>query len=350
MLNFCTYFDSNYLVKGLALYNSLVRHAGAFKLWVLCLDGECYNLLKKLNYPNILPVQLSELEAGDEELLKAKKNRSKIEYYFTSTPSIMLYILKHNQEVDVITYLDSDLYFYSDISPLYEKFKENSLLIIEHNFAPHQKYSERHGKFNVGLVSIRRDENGISCLNWWRARCNEWCYDKVEKYRFADQKYLDQWPALFKGVLILKHKGANLAPWNLSNYNLNCKNGKVVVDEVPLIFFHFQGLKNIDANTYDTALWDYGTLLSPAIKNCIYLPYIRELEKISGEIGKRAVISLATARYAPTFRRILKLKSCFYMIYYVILNPVAMLKVLKIFLMSPSSQYIKISESDRRQD
>lgn len=37
--HFCTYFESNYLVKGLVLYRSLVRHAAPFRPWVLCLDG-----------------------------------------------------------------------------------------------------------------------------------------------------------------------------------------------------------------------------------------------------------------------------------------------------------------------
>ena len=29
---YCTYFDRNYLAKGLALYDSLTRQAGAFRL------------------------------------------------------------------------------------------------------------------------------------------------------------------------------------------------------------------------------------------------------------------------------------------------------------------------------
>lgn len=343
MLNFCTYFDSNYLIKGLALYSSLVRHAGAFKLWVLCFDRECFNSLEKLNLPNIIPVKLSEFEACDEELLKAKGNRSKIEYYFTSTPSLMLYVLNHNPAVDTITYLDSDIYFYSGLTEMDEKFRGNSMLIIEHRFAPHQKYSERHGKFNVGYVSARRDENGISCLNWWRSRCNEWCYDKVEKYRFADQKYLDCWPELFKGVRILEHKGANLAPWNLSNYNLNYENGKVTVDGQALIFFHFQGLKKIDENTYDTALRDYGVKLSPLIENYVYLPYIRELEEINGELSQNSASAVITTRYVSIPRRMLKLKSRFYMFFYVISKPAILWHLLKLFMQPASRAHIKIT-------
>ena len=48
MFYFCSYFDSNYLSKGLALYRSLVRHAVPFRLWVLCFDDLAYETLRRL--------------------------------------------------------------------------------------------------------------------------------------------------------------------------------------------------------------------------------------------------------------------------------------------------------------
>jgi hypothetical protein len=39
MLHFCTYFDSHYLARALALYDSLQEHCAPFELFVLCLDN-----------------------------------------------------------------------------------------------------------------------------------------------------------------------------------------------------------------------------------------------------------------------------------------------------------------------
>ncbi|MGB7066492.1 MAG: hypothetical protein WBF55_15235, partial [Syntrophobacteria bacterium] len=79
MLYYCTYFDINYLIKGLALYRSLVRQAIPFRLWVLCFDEPTYEILRHLELPEIVPISLAEFEEGDAELLGVKANRSRVE-------------------------------------------------------------------------------------------------------------------------------------------------------------------------------------------------------------------------------------------------------------------------------
>lgn len=300
MFYFCTYFDSNYLTKGLALYRSLVRHAKPFRLWVLCFDDSAYETLQQLALPEVIPISLREFEEGDEELLQAKNNRSQIEYYFTCTPSLPLYILRKCPEVDVITYLDADLLFFSDPSSIYQELDRGSVLIVGHRFPPRRRHMEVHGIYNVSFLSFRRDDVGLQCLHWWRNQCLEWCYDRLEDGRFADQKYLDDWPTRFPGVVVLQHKGAGLAPWNVENYSLRLENGQLLVDSQPLIFFHFHYLRQIRRWLYDPNLARFGLHTDHLLKWYIYGPYLRELQEVARWIS----MSLPANKYYIHLRAI----------------------------------------------
>jgi hypothetical protein len=291
MYYFCTYFDSNYLTRGLALYQSLKTHCQTFKLWALCMDDDAYTTLIKHNFPDIKPISLGDFESGNKRLLDVKKERSSAEYYFTCTPSLPLYILDHYPDVDLITYLDADLFFFADPAPLFAEIDGKSISIVGHRFPARLSHLEITGLYNVGWVSFRRDEDGLECLRWWRDLCLEWCYDRVEAERFADQKYLDRFPERFGNEIVIRHKGADVAPWNIENYVLTKRNHCLYVDDEPLIFYHFQGLKKIAPWIYNLGFWSYSIRASKELMKYIYIPYIQTLRRL--QLG---VPSLGTVR------------------------------------------------------
>jgi hypothetical protein len=286
MYCFCTYFDRNYLPRGLALYRSLREHCPEFRLWVLCMDEETHAALAQLDLPGVEPIALRAFEKGDDPLFDAKQNRSPIEYYFTCTPSLPLYVLNHWPEVDLITYLDADLFFFASPTPLFEELGGGSIAIIGHRFSPYMRKHEVYGIYNVGWLSFRRDENALACLNWWRAKCIEWCYDRLDNGRFADQKYLNDWPSRFQSVVVLEHKGANVALWNVSNYHLHSRDrDTVMVDEHPLIFFHFHYLKQITPWLYDPSWTAHGVTPSRVLRSRIYNSYLLCLDDLSRQLS-----------------------------------------------------------------
>lgn len=291
MYYFCTYFDRNYLDRGLALYNSLIKHCSPFELWILCMDDDSYRILSKMHLTMVNLIQLSTLEDNDRELLAAKENRSLIEYYFTCTPALPLYLLEKNKQIDIITYLDADLYLFSSIEPLFTEMNSGSILIIGHRFPEILIENEIYGKYNVGLLSFRRDKNGIKCLTRWREQCIEWCYDRIEGNKFADQKYLDTWEEDFSGVIVLKNKGIGTAPWNILNYHFQAENDIVYVDEDPLAAYHFHGLKRLGNNIYDTNLIQYQTKPSKVFRQNVYKKYIDELIKVNRNLEKYRSLS-----------------------------------------------------------
>jgi hypothetical protein len=305
--HFCTYFDSVYLPRGLALYRSMLTHAGSFRLWVLCLDDEAHRILAALSYPEIVPIRLEEVERGDQELLQARGNRSQVEYYFTLTPSLPRWILKTAPEVEMVSYVDADLFLFSDAAPLFDELGAGSVMIIEHRFPPRlqARGCNNVGRFNVGWLTFRRDAEGLACLERWRDQCIEWCYDREEDGKFADQKYLDDWPGLYRSLVILQHPGGNLAPWNVENYRIRAvDDGRVTVDGRPLVFYHFQGLKHLYGPLYESGFGHYKTRLPRAVRRGIYRPYLKALhdvmDEVRGRTGYDAAAGTKRLRQRPT--------------------------------------------------
>lgn len=248
---------------------------------MLCLDQITFDELRRRNLPGVKLVPLDELERATEGLASARANRSQIEFYYTCSPALPLFIIKSDPAIDLITYLDADLYFYADPELVFEELGTKSVGIIRHRLAPELAHEERYSIYNVGWVTFRRDEAGLACLTWWCERCIEWCYLRLEEGRYADQKYLDYFPARFPNVVVLEHEGANLAPWNITNYRIGRVEGQITVNGQPLVFFHFSGFQQINRLLYATGVGAYNLRVKRKVMHIICLPYIRTLLDLS---------------------------------------------------------------------
>lgn len=274
---YCTYFDHNYLPRGLALYHSLQRHAPGARLYVLCLSDACHRALTGLDLPGMIPVRLADFEAADPAVAATRPSRSLIEYYFTLSPAWMLFVLNGEPAIEWLTYLDSDLFFFASPDPIYDEMADAAFGIIPHRFSRGLQEQYRFGLYNVGWVSVRNRQDGLAALRWWRERCIEWCYDRVEGDRFADQRYLDRLPQMFSGVHVIEHLGANLAPWNFADLRLARRDGAIEIDErYSLLFFHFYGVKR-SGSYYFNSHRLYRAPFPGLMKQDIYRPYTAAL-------------------------------------------------------------------------
>lgn len=279
---YCTYFDSGYLSRGLALIESLRARGDDSPVWVLALDNATRTYLDAANIPNVFTLTIADIEAAEPDLLPLKSSRSRMEYYFTTTPLLMRWVLdRHDDPSEIIViYLDSDLYFFDDPGLVIGALGTGSVGIIEHRYpARLEKRLAKYGRFNVGWVGIRGDENGRACLDWWATSTLEWCFDTPDGSRYADQGYLDSFPSRFDGVVILRQAGFNLAPWNTARHSLTLTPAlRVVVDGTsPLVFFHFHGLRRVGL-WYVTSQLIYGARLGRVLRNAVYAPYLERLE------------------------------------------------------------------------
>ena len=72
-MNFCTYFDKNYIPYGLTLLDSLNHHSEEFLLHIVCMDNSTFSFLKKLKPRNSKIYKISEVEESINGLKGAKK-------------------------------------------------------------------------------------------------------------------------------------------------------------------------------------------------------------------------------------------------------------------------------------
>lgn len=287
MKYFCTYFDENYLPQGMALYESLRHLKFDFTLFIVCLNDSAYDILTELNIPQIKAIKLSEVETFDPEFAKCREDRSLIEYYFTLSPVMPLYLFEKYPKIDILAYMDADLFFYSSPQALYDELGDGSVLIIEHRFPEKIKWREKYGRFNVQFQLYRRGEACFECLNWWRKKCIEYCSDQLDGERFADQKYLNQWPEKFSGIVISQLKGAGLAPWNWYNYDIKLNDsGELEVDGENLIFYHFQGFKILNRLMLNHNLGHYRKVMPYWLLRELYLKYLRKVVIAKNELNK----------------------------------------------------------------
>jgi hypothetical protein len=261
------------------MYESLARVCNDFHLYVFAFDDTSLHALQSLKYPHITVISLAEFE--DDELLRVKPERSIAEYCWTCTSSAILYVLQRFH-VDQCTYLDADLYFFSSPAVLFEEMGDSSILITEHRYTPKYNKAKASGTYCVQFISFKNDACGLKALRWWRDRCIEWCYARLENGKFGDQLYLEDWTQRFEGVHVLQHLGGGLAAWNIQQYDIYLRNEKLwgkeyrTKKDFPAVFYHFHYVRLFRNGFIELGRRE----LSSAVLDLLYRPYIQILQNL----------------------------------------------------------------------
>jgi len=242
MMRFCTLFDRHFLHRGLALYASCREHCGDdFRLSILCLDNETLLMLRALALPHTTLLTIHDL--GDSEISALRDTRSRASFAWGVKPSLFLYLMRTLGDGEGLTYLDSDMFFFSNPRKLYDSLADVSIAITPHQFSPPNPKKEYEvGVYNAGWIYLRKDAVSRTTLERWRTQCIARCPDRYENGAFGDQRYLNEWPEC-SGARVLADRGVNIGPWNLSGKRLYKENGTLLIEGRPLICYHFHALK-----------------------------------------------------------------------------------------------------------
>lgn len=244
MRYYCTLSDKNYLALGIALYKSLTQHSKEpFQLYYLCLDDESYNRLLCLDYKNVIPVSIKELEEQEKDLRDARANRPYNEYCWTLASYFTYFLLKEKKSGD-LSYIDSDIFFYQNPQIIFEEIGDKDVGIIAHR---HNCVGNTDGAYNVGLIHFKNTEKSMEVLKWWRDAV---LFKKYPEYHgCGDQKYLEGFIPNFgeEHICVADKTFGHGAPWNYRLYGYDKFEDQGLIlwgeREQPFVFNHFSRIK-----------------------------------------------------------------------------------------------------------
>ena len=252
---YCTLSDKNYMLQGLTMFKSLIDNSTEqFVLYYLCFDKETYNSIIKVNqeYNNIVPILLDDLESEFSELNIAKNNRRYDEYCWMFASWFSNYLI-NTYDINHIMYVDADVYFMKNPQIVFDEINDKSVGIMMHR---HVTEKSTYGKYNVGIIYFKSDENGLKVLDWWKDAVINKKYPELATC--GDQKYLDAFIPEFgeDTISIIDNGVGHGAPWNwrLYVYEHYEEDGSIIWGDKrqPLVFAHFSQFKfDLENDTLD---------------------------------------------------------------------------------------------------
>lgn len=173
-----------------------------------------------------------------------------------------------------VIYLDPDIVLFGGLDSILDQLVNASVVLTPHQLSPvstqgwgglfDERTSLLTGVFNFGFLAVAPNQEGIDFADWWSFRTTTQAYDLPTAGLFTDQKWGNLVPALFPGTHISRHRGMNVASWNLHERKVHASpDGSLLVDDDPLVFFHFTKgpngvtpvVQKATANMYVASLW-----------------------------------------------------------------------------------------------
>lgn len=240
MKTFCTICTSAYFPVVKALFGSLQHWEPGAGLQVLIVDNNTHHSEGSLQV--LQPEDLSNTLLFLE--IKNKYAAAHPDHFRWALKPLLIGYLLEKGYTKVI-YADPDLYFVGAFDFLFDLLNTNAVLLTPHwadldiTGNPDSVLSVmKGGIFNAGFFGAA--PSGLPAVECWA----ELCHYKIEKKPglglYDDQKYLDLLPAQFDGIHMLKHRGCNLAAWNIQSCRRELINGRLLINKsFEPVFIHF---------------------------------------------------------------------------------------------------------------
>jgi len=169
--------------------------------------------------------------------------------------SVKPFALRHLLDIgyEQVIYFDPDILIIQPLDEILAALNEGNIVLTPHLLdpipmdgrLPDEPFILKAGAYNLGFIGVNASAETRRFLDWWSERLVTLCRIAPHQGLFVDQKWIDLVPSLFERVIVLKHRGYNVAYWNIHSRKLIEEDGRYYVGEkrTPLIFYHFSGYR-----------------------------------------------------------------------------------------------------------
>lgn len=240
-----TICSNNYLAQAKALGDSVLRHCGNYKFFIVL----CDKFSKDIDYSLFRDFEIVEAAAlGIKNFKYMIQNYNIVELNTSIKPFSFEYFYK-NYNCNSVIYFDPDIKLFNSLQTLEEDLKDNNIILTPHicspiefdNLFPLENVFTNYGTYNLGFLATKKSQDTDKLISWWKNYLERHCIEDAPNGFYVDQLPMNLAPIFFEHVKITKNLGLNAAPWNLHERKLKYVNGKYFINDTntPLIFYHF---------------------------------------------------------------------------------------------------------------
>lgn len=241
---FCTIITLSHATWALALCDSLREQDPALPFVILITDlpvDQTLDLGGRSEVEVLRTGDLTHLPLGMAVATRYADQKDHMRWCMK--PVLMQYL---HERYEKVIYGDCDLHFYNDPAFIWERLDVVDVLLTPHWRSSRASMDRSNfdllyvgGLYNAGFIAAHR--RGAAPLQAWGENCLEVCFKDFTKGQCDDQAHLNLLPIYFEGVEVLKHRGCNVANWNMVECarTLSADGEVLINDTFPIVFIHY---------------------------------------------------------------------------------------------------------------
>lgn len=262
-----TVASKNYLRYAISLRHSFLRHNPDFTFHIVLMDK--FASLQELEASHRLQAQgISIINFEDVKNVIDVPHLEQMLFRFdilemntTIKPFMFEYFFK--QGAEKVFFIDPDIYFLSSLDAAVQALDRSDVVLTPHILT---KYTNENsdetfpndrdillaGIYNLGFCGLRNSSEALGLLRWWQNNLSVYGHMDVGMGMHTDQNWMNLAGIFCEKTTVLRHKGYNVAYWNLHERSVQSHDGQWLVEEDPLVFFHFSGFPSQDLDKIST--------------------------------------------------------------------------------------------------